>query len=335
MSGTAPISLKELARMANVSTATISRVINNNGRFSEETRRRVMALIKETGYSPNIAAKALRTKTARAVGLIIPEVGNQFFSQIVDALGRVCFTKDYSLFVCSTDEDPEKNQAIIASLLGKGVDGLVYISRFPLVVSDPGIPVVFLDRVPRDGSALAAVESDNYQGGRLAAEALLRAGSREPVVLCAPDDLGVLSTIAGRLEGFEDGMRIGGVPWAQRTGILKVPMKIPGVRDKVAKAVRAGRRFDGLFSTLDIGAIGAMLGLEDVGLRVPEDVNVVGFDDIPLGEFWRPPLTTVRQDVTALAMMGAKLLFDIMGKKTFEQEHVTIPVELVTRASTR
>lgn len=335
MADKSPISLKQLAKMANVSTATISRVLNDNGRFSEETRQRVLSLIKETGYSPNVAAKALRTRTARAVGLIIPEVVNQFFARIIDSLGRVFFESNYSLFVCCTDEDSEKNRAMVANLLGKGVDGLLYISRFPLGMEDIGVPVVCLDRVSPGDEIRTTVVSDNRRGGRLAAETLVRGGSRKIVALCDPKDLDGISTIEGRLTGFEDGLHAAGIPWNRRTGILKTPMNIESAREKVIKAVSAGKQFDGLFSTLDVGALGALLGLEHAGIRVPDDVNVVGFDDVPLGEYSRPPLTTVRQDVSWLALSGARLLLEIMEKRSQENRHEVIPVTLVQRKSVR
>ncbi len=329
------VSQKELADMANVSTATISRVLNNNGRFSEATRERVMNLIRQTGYAPNVAAKALRTRTARAIGLVIPDVVNEFFSRIVDALGRVCFERDYSLFVCNADEDPEKNRLMLNNLLGKGVDGLIYISRFPLGMEDIGVPVVCLDRVSMGDEERPSVMSDNRQGGRLAAEALLRAGSRRLIMLCDPDDPGVLSTIGGRIAGFEEALAANGTAWSREEGILPTSL-VPGrAREAVARAVREGLRFDGVFSTQDIGGIGAILGLEDVGLRVPEDVNVVGFDGIGAGEFCRPSLTTVSQDVRSLAMVGAGMLLDVMERRQPESRHVVIPVELVERDSTR
>lgn len=335
MPNKAPVSLKQLAKMANVSTATISRVLNNNGRFSEGTRERVMALIRKTGYAPNTAARALRTRTARAIGLVIPDVVNEFFSRIVDALGRVFFEKDYSLFVCNADEDPEKNRLMLNNLLGKGVDGLLYISRFPLGMDDIRVPVVCLDRVSVGDEGRPSVVSDNRQGGRLAAEALLRAGTRNPVMLCDPEDPEELSTIQGRISGFEEGLAAGGVEWTREGGIIMLPLGLESARENVARAVREGRRFDGLFSSQDLGAIGAMLGLEDVGVRVPDAVNVVGFDGIGAGEYCRPPLTTVRQDVKALAMVGAGILLDTMEKRVPENEHVVIPVELVVRGSTR
>ncbi|MCD8138869.1 MAG: LacI family transcriptional regulator [Planctomycetaceae bacterium] len=335
MQDKAPISLKELAKMANVSTATISRVLNDNGRFSEETRHRVLTLIKETGYAPNVAAKALRTKNAYAVGLVIPEVVNQFFARIIDSLGRVFFDSNYSLFVCCTDEDQDKNNAMVANLLGKGVDGLVYISRYPLRTGDVGVPVVCLDRVPPGGEHLSSIVSDNRHGGRLAAETLLAGGSRNPVILCDPIDLGGLSTIENRLAGFEEGLRAAGVAWSRRTGMIKTPMTVGAARERIANAVRAGKRFDGIFSTLDAGALGALLGLEDIGVRVPDEVNVIGFDDVPLAEFSRPALTTIRQDVSALALNGAKLLLARMEKKIHDRRHEVVPVTLVRRGSVR
>lgn len=330
-----PVSLKELADMANVSTATISRVLNNNGRFSEATRERVMELIRRTGYAPNVAAKALRTRTARAIGLVIPDVVNEFFSRIVDALGRVFFERDYSLFVCNADEDPGKNKLMLTNLLGKGVDGLLYISRFPLGMEDIGAPVVCLDRVSEGDEMRPSVMSDNKQGGRLAAEVLLRAGCRSPIMLCDPDDLGVLSTIGRRIEGFGEMLAEAGVPWSRETGILPTSLAVEEARVAVARAVRGGMRFDGVFSSQDIGGIGAILGLEDAGLRAPRDVAVVGFDGIGAGAICRPGLTTIRQDVRSLAVVGAGMLLDIMEHRQPADAHVTIPVELLERDSTR
>lgn len=336
MADKSPVSLKELARMANVSTATISRVLNDNGRFSEETRHRVLSLIKETGYAPNVAAKALRTRTAYAVGLIIPEVVNQFFARIIDSLGRVFFDHNYSLFVCCTDEDPEKNSAMIANLLGKGIDGLMYISRYPIGVSETGVPVVCLDRISRGDEALCSVVSDNRMGGRLAAQTLVAGGSRNPVILCDPSDLACgLSTIENRLAGFEEGLHAAGISWSRRDGVVKTPMTVAAAREKIAKTVRAGKRFDGVFSTLDAGALGTLLGLEDLGVRVPDEVNVIGFDDVPHSEYSRPPLTTIKQDVSALALSGARILLDKMEKKLHECRHEVIPVTLVRRGSVR
>lgn len=334
MSKKGPVSIKELAKMANLSTATISRVLNNNGRFSDETRERVLSLIRETGYVPNVAAKALRTRTAHAVGLVIPDITNEFFSLIANSVERFFFDKDYSLFVCNAGENARKNQALVNNLLGKGIDGLIYISRFPLDFEALHVPSVCLDRVPLSDEGVATVGSDNLMGGRLAAKALVEAGCARPVMLCYPDDLGSLSTVNDRIEGFAAGLAEAGVAWT-RDDIIFSPLSPPEARASVLKAVRKGRRFDGLFASSDIGAIGAMLGLEDAGLAVPRDVNVVGYDGISFCDYCRPPLTSIRQDTARLGAEGARMLLSIMQGASTTRRHVKVPVKLVVRASTR
>ncbi len=330
----APVSIKQLAKMANLSTATISRVLNNNGRFSSKTRDMVIALVKETGYAPNVAAKALRTRTARAIGLVVPDIANEFFALIANAVERHFFDQAYSLFICNAGENARRNESILASLRGKGIDGLIYISRFPLNPAEVEAPVVYLDRIPNDDSALAGVSSDNRQGGRLAARALVEAGSRRPVMLCHADDLKRLATVNDRMTGFAEYLAERGVAWTAKDVILS-PLTMSAARQNVRRAIEEGRRFDGLFVSSDIGAIGAVYGIEDAGLRVPQDVNVVGYDDISFCEYCRPALSTVRQNASALGREGARLLQAMMEKRPIQNKNIKVPVELVLRASTR
>lgn len=328
------ISLKELAEMAKVSTATISRVLNNNGRFSEETRSRVMKLIEETGYSPNLAAKALRTRTAHAIALVIPDIANEFFAEMVDVFGKAFFEKDYSLFVCNAGENPAKNRELLSNLLVKGVDGLIYNSRFPLEFDNLTIPVVVVDRVMPGRPGLATVTSCNEEGGRLAAQSLLKAGSTRPTLMCAKEDLQGLSTIDSRIKGFADVLQENGVAWS-RDDIILSPMTIHDGRRCVGEMFRSACTYDGIFATMDLGAIGAIFGIEDAGLRVPEDVNVVGFDDISFAEYCKPSLTTIRQDTVALANAAVEALFAILDGKKTALRCIQVPVQLIERGSTR
>ncbi len=333
MSGMRPVSIKQLAAMANLSTATVSRVLNDTGRFSDQTRERVMSLVRKTGYAPNLAAKALRTKTARAIGLVVPDIANEFFSKVAKSIEKFFFDNNYSLFVCNTDEDMRRNQALLNSLLGKGIDGLFYISRFPLDLDAIGVPVVFLDRVPEHELDAVTVGSDNLMGGRLAAQALAEAGCQRPIVLCDKDDLTNLLTVNQRIEGFSAAMEEMGIPWTRRD-IIFSPLFAPAARANVLKAVQNGRSFDGLFASSDTGAIGAISGLKDAGLSVPEDVSVVGFDDISFCEYTRPTLTTIRQDTALLGAEGARVLLAIINNASPARKHVEVPVQLIRRGST-
>lgn len=330
-----PISIKHLAQMAELSTATISRVLNNTGRFSEATRDRVMSLVRRTGYSPNVAAKALRTKTARAVGLVIPDIANEFFSHIVNSVERFFFENSYSIFVCNTGEDARRNETMLTSLRGKGVDGLIYISRYELDFETLGLPVVCLDRLPRRDEGVATVGSDNYSGGCLAARALIEAGSTRLVVLCDHEDYARhLSTVQNRIAGFADTLAGLGVKWSEKD-ILFSPVSALEARKRVYKAVRDGKRFDGLFASSDLPAIGALAGLKDAGLRVPGDVNLIGYDDISFCQYCDPPLTTIRQDTICLGLEAGRLLLAIMENQQPTQTHLQLPVKLILRASTR
>jgi LacI family transcriptional regulator len=291
-------------------------------------------LVDKTGYAPNIAAKALRTRTARAIGLVIPDLYNEFFLRIVNSVEKFFFANDYSLFVGSAGLDMDKNHALIRNLLGKGVDGLIYISRFPLEMDVQSVPTVFLDQMAEQNGSHATVSSDNYQGGRLAAETLWRAGSRKPVIVCGREDLASLSSVQDRVRGFVDAIRDLGVAWSEKD-VIYTPSDISETRKKMGKALRGGLYFDGIFGTADQIALGAILALEDHGYRVPDDVNVCGFDDISISGYFKPSLTTIHQDTVKLGIASAKTLLAIMQNEILIPQRIEIPVRLVARNSTR
>lgn len=149
------ISIKEIAKLANVSVATVSRVINNNGRFSEATKERVEKIIKEYGYTTNIAAKSLRTSKSKTIGLIVPHINNEWFSQLALEIENYFFDKNYSVFICNTSQDENKEIAYFKSLDSKLVDGIICISgieQIPTSSLSRSIPIVCIDRKPKDHS---------------------------------------------------------------------------------------------------------------------------------------------------------------------------------------
>ena len=147
------ISIKEIAKLANVSVATVSRVINNNGRFSEETRKKVQDIIDKYGYTTNMAAKSLRMSKSKTVGLIVPNIDNEWFSHLVLEIEKYFFEKNYSVFICNTSQDEQKEIAYFKSLDSKLVDGIMCISgieEIPTDVITRNIPIVCIDRKPKD-----------------------------------------------------------------------------------------------------------------------------------------------------------------------------------------
>ncbi len=328
------VSIKQLAKMAAVAPSTISKVVNNNGRFSEHTRERVLSLIKKTGYTPNIAARALRTRKAQAIGLVVPDISNEFFLQIVNAVEKFFFAKNYSLFIGTAGEDEGKNRALLGNLLGKGVDGLIYISRFPLESEDINLPTVYLDRITNQESGMAMVSSDNFEGGKMAAEVLLASGTVRPVLVCNNSDYDSVSTIHDRIDGFKSVCAANQVKWTEKNIIFTRP-SIGDTRVDVGKALRRKWSFDGIFAISDQMAMGTILALEDAGVKVPGDVNVVGFDGISFSEYFKPALTTIRQDTALLGTTAAELLLSMLGNGRTSNKSIRIPVKLLVRDSTR
>ena len=201
------ISIKEIAKMANVSVATVSRVINNNGRFSKETKEKVEALIKEYGYTTNVAAKSLRTSKSKTIGLIVPNIDNAWFSQLALAIEKHFFDNNYSVFICNTSQDEKKEITYFKSLDSKMVDGIICISgieEIPTHFLSRDIPIVCIDRKPKDHSEAYYVESNHYSGGYQATEELINQGCKNIVILSRNKSLSVNRQ---RLKGYLDALK--------------------------------------------------------------------------------------------------------------------------------
>ncbi len=198
------ISIKEIAKLADVSVATVSRVINNNGRFSEETRQRVEQIIKDYGYTTNMAAKSLRMAKSKSVGLIIPNIDNEWFSQLTLEIEKHFFENNYSVFICNTSQDEAKEVAYFKSLDSKMVDGIICISgieEIPTNILTRDIPIVCIDRKPKDHSNAYYVESNHYSGGYLATEELIKQGCQKIAIVSRNKTLSVNKQ---RLEGYRN-----------------------------------------------------------------------------------------------------------------------------------
>ena len=178
------VSIVDVAKKSGVSTATVSRVVNQLGGYSKETEKKVLKTIKEYGFRPNVNAIGLRTKRSHCVGVIVPDITNEFFAKIVRILDIFFIKYNYSVLICDSNEDPELEARHIQDMFDKNVDGLIYVSGMESIspiLKNHKVPVVFIDRSPKDAEVI--VQSDNFQGGYLAAKELLKAGCRKPLLL--------------------------------------------------------------------------------------------------------------------------------------------------------
>lgn len=333
------ISIKEIAKLSDVSVATVSRVINNNGRFSEETRKRVQSIIDEYGYTANMAAKSLRMSKSKTIGLIVPNIDNEWFSQLVLKIEKYFFDKNYSVFICNTSQDEEKEVAYFKTLDSKMVDGIICISgieEIPTNAISRDIPIVCIDRKPKDHADAYYVESNHYSGGYLATEELIKKGCKRIAIVSRNKTLSVNKQ---RLEGYKQALKDYGLKEYTELQLLLEPSEAnyEGARKIINKLIKDGIVFDGVFATNDWRAYGVMMGLAENNINVPDEVKVIGFDDIFISHSCHPSMSTIRQDVAGLAYKAASLLMNLIDNKEIQvdQRRFILPVEVISRDSTK
>ena len=301
--------IEDVARVASVSPATVSHVVNGTRRVSDEVCARVKATIDELGYHPNSLARTLRTGRSHAIGLIIPDISNLYFAEFARLIDDLGHQSGYSIILCSTNDDVDQESAYVDVLLSRQVDGIIFIAAGDSSANlqkcfDRGAPVVVVDR-ELAGHSVAAVCVDNHAGGYLATRHLIGLGHTKIGCISGPPSV---QPSAQRVAGYRDAMSEAG---------LKVDDEWLAVGDfhtaggeTCANQIlrRRSSRPSALFACNDFMAIGAMRSARRLGLRVPEDLSVIGFDDIPLAESLMPALTTIAQPIEEMTQIAVSTL---------------------------
>jgi LacI family transcriptional regulator len=328
--------MKRIAGELGVSITTVSKVLNNHADIGDATRRRVHAKVDELGYQRNAVARSLTLRRTHTLGIVIPDLMHSFFVEIVAGIEPVARARGYGLLLCSSGEDPRKERAELEMLRSRQVDGVV------LAPSHAQANAELLLRLTRLGTSLVMIDRDDYPSvkchrvltddervGTLAAAHLIDVGRRAiahiggpPIVHAKRREKGWREALAAR--GFK-----ASDDWIVRGGF----METDGYRAmKRLLAVRP--RIDAVFAANDPAAIGAMKAIRDAGLRVPEDIAVVGAGDIAHGDFLRVPLTTVGWSRKDLGRHAAELLLrGVADEKPDEPRRVIIPPRLIVRES--
>jgi len=329
------VSIKEIAALSGVSVATVSRVINNNGRFSEETRKKVLTVIEETNYETNTIAKSLRMKKSNTIGILVPDISNAFFSSLVRKLESHLFEKGYSTIICNTNRNKEKEVAYLTTLESKMIDGLIVISgqkEFALGNLNRQIPVICIDRKPKGGEGIALIHSDNYQGGVVATKELIQNGCKKLTLLA---NQATMSSFKYRQEGFIDTVK---KHQLQRDSLEIPPIgelsQTEATKIVLLEKLKAGEIYDGIFALNDRLAIGAIEAILEFGLRIPDDIKIVGFDNDPISKYCYPKLTTVRQNTAELSERACATLLVLIEGQVVEEKQQIVPIELIKRGTT-
>lgn len=329
-----PLSIKAISELTGVSIATVSRIINQNGRFSAETERRVKEAIEKHGYVPNMVARGLRTNELPIVGVIVPDITNEFFAKIVLDIQMLLFDHSISVIICNTNEQDELERLHLQTLRAQNVCGLVYISTGNEVSNiAPKVPTIFIDRKPTgmSPSQAVAVTSDNEMGGFIATQELVRKGCQDIAILISQRKY---STTLDRLIGYQKALEQSGLPVREDLYLPVAAVTHEEAYQNTCRLIQSGKQFDGIVCGTDWLAVGALAALRVHGITVPDQVKVVGFDDISAAQMHTTPITTVHQDTPQMARIAVEQFLRLREGNPISQRHFVIPTWLVTRETT-
>lgn len=325
----------DVARLANVSTATVSYVVNDGPRpVAAATRERVLAAIAQLGYRPNAVARSLVRQRTHTLGLVVPDNANPFFAEFARHVEDRSFARGYSVVLCNTNLDAQREAAYLDPLLEKRVDGVIITStnlsrEQRTAFIERGIPVVVVDPQEPD-IGFDTVRVDDVAGGFAATAHLLAHGYERIACLAGPR---MALGAARRLAGYESALREAGLN-ARSEWIVFGAFSAESGYERTIELLRRRHRPRAIFAQDDLLAIGAMRAAWDLGIRVPDDVAVVGFDDIAFAGLTTPPLTTIAQPLEAIATHAVALLWARLKRnRTAAPRDRLVSVEIVVRAS--
>lgn len=303
------VTIRDVAAEAGVSITTVSRALNESGRVGLATRDRVLSAARRLGYEPNDLARSLHGKSTGTIAVLVPDITNPFFPELVKGVQEVATERGRLLLLCQTGGDTGTAVQEVLHLRRKRVDGVVLVGGLAggeeISAALAGLPVVTVDRdIAVDGAWV--VRSDHRRGGRLATEHLIELGHEHIAHIRGPAELSVATD---RHDGYRQALEEAGLPYDASLVVEGDFLEESGY-DGLRTLRRRRRFFSAVFCGNDLMAIGALRALEDVGLSVPEEVGVVGFDDIHLASYLRPGLTTVHQPVQELGRRAAALLIE-------------------------
>jgi LacI family transcriptional regulator len=330
-----PITIADVAARAKVSKTTVSRVLNGKGELDESTAARVRAVIDELGYVPSSRAVGLARGRTRVVGMLVPSLTWPWIGEVLQGAVDVLETERYGLLLFTCNRGEESMRQFGAQVSAKSFDGLLVIEPegtfdYIATLHARGLPVVLIDDRDQTSGQIPSVGTTNHSGAGAAAAHLLEIGRTRPLVIAGPDRFGCT---VQRLGGFAAKFAEAGHPIpAERVlpGDFTVERGVAGVQEALA----AGIEFDAVFAHNDLSAIGAMQGLLDRGKRIPQDVAVVGFDDIPTAAHTQPSLSTVHQPAREMGEAAARTLLAHFEGTPLPNRPTVIPASFTARGST-
>lgn len=328
--------MKDIARLAGVSTSTVSHVINKSRYVSEEISLRVNKAAEELNYAPSALARSLKVNRTRTLGMIVTTSTNPFFGEVVKGVERRCYQQNYNLVLCNTEGDNERMRSSIDTLLQKRVDGLILMcstlegERIDIFERYADIPVVVMDWGPIH-FASDKIQDNSLRGGYLAAKCLIDAGHSQIGCITGPLNRHQAQM---RYEGYKRAMNEKGLE-IKANWIVESDFECEGGYQAFQTLYQSGPLPSALFVSNDMMAMGVINAAAQKGIRIPEDLSLVGYDDIHIAKFMTPALTTIHQPKYRLGQAAVDTLLNKLDKVTDQPQVVQLEPALVERASVK
>lgn len=321
-------SMRDIAREAGVSLATVSRYINKNGYVSEEAKKKIEKIVKQTNYTPNELARAIFSKNSKIIGLLVPNISNPYFNELALIIEEYVSKHGYSLFLCNTNDDPTKEREYINVLQGHRVAGIFTVraqckKEYELFT----VPVVSFESIISDD--IVTIVTDNYQGGKLAFDHLKSNGCNHLLHITGLD---FSKAVHDRYQGFlneakKEGMSVDIIRFESDFQRKMLEANI--------KTLENIEKYDGVFVFNDIAAATVIRYFKQKNVHIPDEVQVIGFDNSYIGEFLFPSLTTIEQSVQEVGNKMADALIHLINGETIENKIIMIQPNVLVRESTK
>jgi LacI family transcriptional regulator len=330
------VTIRDVAQKAGVSTTTVSHVINQSRFVSPAASRRVRRAMKVLNYQPNAVARSLRRKDTHTLGLVLPDSSNPFFAEVARGIEDFAFAQNYTVLFGSSDGDLKKESAYLRVFVEKQVDGIIFVAAGESAghlrqLLEAKLPLVVVDREFKNVVADYVV-ADNRSGGFQATEHLIQLGHRVIACIAGPS---TVTPSAERVTGYRDALKAHAIAFASDLVQRGDFSATSGFNAAQLFLASPDKRPTAIFACNDLMALGALGAIYKAGLRVPDDVSLVGYDDIALASYSSPPLTTIQQPKSEMGRLAAQILLErIKSEKGAKPQRHLLPTTLIVRQST-
>ncbi|WP_063655541.1 HTH-type transcriptional repressor PurR [Candidatus Arsenophonus triatominarum] len=327
--------IKDVAKLAGVSTTTVSHVINNTRFVAEETKTIVKAAIKTLNYSPSAVARSLKVNHTKSIGLLATSNEAPYFAEVIESVENNCFSQGYTLILCNSHNNLNKQQAYLQMLAQKRVDGLlVMCSEYPnqllqMLEEYRNIPMVVMDWGQAHGYFTDVIIDNAVYGGYLAGRYLIERGHRDLGIISGPSKR---NTGNGRRQGFLNAMKEANIQ-PHNEWIVEGDFEPASGYEAMKQILSHQQKPTAIFCGGDIMAMGAISAANELGIRVPQDISIIGYDNVRNARFFTPALTTIHQPKERLGQMAFTMLLDRIINKRQDAQTIEIHPELIKRRS--